>query len=310
MTSKGGKYRIQAVAEMTGVSAATLRAWERRYGFPSPERTSSSYRLYSDQDVELIQRMRQLCDEEGMSVGQAAQVIMRVREHAPPPPLSPRADPFGVARDQILQAISEFDPQRIEQAVRTAMFLGSAVTVFDRILGPALRVVGERWHEGELSVGQEHLASEIIGSAAREMLRLLQPAQRDRLAVLACFADEEHSLPLLAVAFWFVEWGIHPIVLGARTPPAAVRHAREALKPQLLGLSATVKPAPHRVRELLDGYAAACEDTPWIVGGAATEDIAEAVHEAGGIALPGRDLTELRAPIEGLFARTRGRRRR
>ncbi|WP_434422398.1 MerR family transcriptional regulator [Nannocystis pusilla] len=46
-----GRYRIQSVAEMTGVSAATLRAWERRYGLPAPRRSSSAYRLYSDRDV-------------------------------------------------------------------------------------------------------------------------------------------------------------------------------------------------------------------------------------------------------------------
>ena len=41
-----GPYRIHVVAEMTGIPAATLRAWERRYGIPSPERTASGYRLY------------------------------------------------------------------------------------------------------------------------------------------------------------------------------------------------------------------------------------------------------------------------
>ena len=45
------RYRIQTVSQMTGIPAATLRAWERRYGFPEPERTQSSYRLYSEQDI-------------------------------------------------------------------------------------------------------------------------------------------------------------------------------------------------------------------------------------------------------------------
>ena len=52
--SENGRYRIQSVAEMTGVSAATLRAWERRYGVPTPSRTASAYRLYGDEDVALV----------------------------------------------------------------------------------------------------------------------------------------------------------------------------------------------------------------------------------------------------------------
>ena len=80
-----GRYRIQAVAEMTGVSAATLRAWERRYGIPSPSRTASAYRLYSDRDIALVRQVRELC-EGGMAPSQAAQVVL-TRDEAPPPPI-------------------------------------------------------------------------------------------------------------------------------------------------------------------------------------------------------------------------------
>ena len=43
---------IKEVAERTGIAAATIRMWEQRYGFPEPARTSSGYRLYTDEDVE------------------------------------------------------------------------------------------------------------------------------------------------------------------------------------------------------------------------------------------------------------------
>ena len=73
-----GRYRIQSVAEMTGVSAATLRAWERRYGIPAPQRTASAYRLYTDRDVELIRRVRELCAN-GVAPAQAVQMIRSAR---------------------------------------------------------------------------------------------------------------------------------------------------------------------------------------------------------------------------------------
>ena len=67
------KYRIQAVAEMTGIPAATLRAWERRYGVPSPMRTESADRLYSDSDIDVIRKLRELT-ENGMAPAEAARV--------------------------------------------------------------------------------------------------------------------------------------------------------------------------------------------------------------------------------------------
>jgi DICT domain-containing protein len=47
-------FAIGEVVERTGVAEATLRMWEHRYGFPTPERLASGHRRYSEQDVELI----------------------------------------------------------------------------------------------------------------------------------------------------------------------------------------------------------------------------------------------------------------
>jgi DICT domain-containing protein/predicted DNA-binding transcriptional regulator AlpA len=49
---------IKDVAERTGIAAGTIRMWEQRYGFPSPQRTSSGYRRYADADVEALRRVQ------------------------------------------------------------------------------------------------------------------------------------------------------------------------------------------------------------------------------------------------------------
>ena len=67
-------YRIQAVSKLTGVPPATLRAWERRYGFPSPERTESSYRLYSNTQVRLIKQLKALC-QQGLAPSEAVKLL-------------------------------------------------------------------------------------------------------------------------------------------------------------------------------------------------------------------------------------------
>lgn len=47
-------HGIGEVVERTGVAEATLRMWERRYGFPAPERLPSGHRRYRERDIELI----------------------------------------------------------------------------------------------------------------------------------------------------------------------------------------------------------------------------------------------------------------
>jgi DICT domain-containing protein len=58
---------IKDVAEQTGLAAGTIRMWEQRYGFPTPERTSSGYRVYTPQDVETLRRVLAY-RENGLSV--------------------------------------------------------------------------------------------------------------------------------------------------------------------------------------------------------------------------------------------------
>lgn len=295
--SENGRYRIQSVAEMTGVSAATLRAWERRYGVPSPRRTSSAYRLYSDRDVELIRRVRELC-ESGMAPSDAAKSVLAAAGEREPA-TSVDADTDEVAVQKILDAVDRFDADLLEAAVRSAMFLGQATTLFDRVFSPALEAVGERWHAGTVSVAQEHLASEIVGNALRYLLRLVQPERAPRTALLACFADEEHTTPLYGIGLRLAKWNIRALVLGARTPPHAIRHAVAETHPDLVGLSATVTPPPFRARELVDGYAEACGKTPLIIGGLASEKLREAIEARGAHVAP-HDPDRLRALVETL----------
>lgn len=294
MASRRGKYRIQTVAEMTGIPAATLRAWERRYGIPSPERSSSSYRLFSDHDVSSIRKLKELCDE-GMAPAEAARMVARIQEASNTPV---DADPYKRASENILRAVEDFDPTGVERAVRSAMFLGSASTVYQRVIGPTMRAVGERWHEGSFSIAQEHMATEALGAAARDMLRLLDPAAGAKEAVVACFADEEHALPLYGVAFVLVQWGLRPVVLGAKTPPSAVRHAVESIQPGLVALSVTLSPPAYRARELIDSYADAVGDVPWIVGGPASEDLREPIEGSGGMVVGNQPIDGAKALVD------------
>jgi DNA-binding transcriptional MerR regulator len=78
MSDEQGRYRINWVSEQTGISEATLRAWERRYRVPEPARTPSGYRVYSVSDVQKVRRMRELCDG-GMPPSEAALAVAQRR---------------------------------------------------------------------------------------------------------------------------------------------------------------------------------------------------------------------------------------
>lgn len=290
-----GRYRIQVVAELTGVPAATLRAWERRYGIPQPSRSESAYRLYSARDVEMVRQLQDLCAN-GVAISQAARMVREATGEAGAA-VSVAQDVYGTALERILDAVRAFDAERIEEESARAAFLGPATTVYERVFAPLLRIVGEQWHAGTLSVAQEHLASHIVGGVTRGVARVVQPTGDLPLIVLACFAEEDHELGMHGVAIRLASWGIRSVDLGARVPPTALGDAVRRLSPQAVGLSLTIAHDIARARALVDEYAEACDGTPWLVGGAASGAVAARVLQRGGIVIEG-DLVASKTVIE------------
>lgn len=294
-----GRYRIHVVSELTGVPAPTLRAWERRHGIPTPARTSSAYRLYSDRDVEMVRRLRDLCAS-GIAIAEAAKQVRATIE--PPPPLeTDESDPYAMAAQRILDAVTDFNPDSIEREVARAACLGSATVIFERVYAPTLRRVGDLWHQGALSVAQEHLVSGLITDTVRGFVRLLQPSGAARRVLLACFEHEEHVIGMYGVAMRLAAWGVRVIELGARTPPDALGDAIEKVRPDAVGLSITVTPTPvERARPLVEAYAAACGKTPWFVGGAAVRTVAPFVAAHGAMVIDG-EIHDARPQIEQML---------
>src|SRR5512134_1551923 len=70
MYSTTPAFNLKVVLKETGLAADTLRAWERRYGLPSPNRTAGGHRLYSQRDIETIKWLMKR-QEEGLSISRA-----------------------------------------------------------------------------------------------------------------------------------------------------------------------------------------------------------------------------------------------
>ena len=263
------------VAELTGVPAATLRAWERRYGIPSPQRSPNGYRQYSRDDVEKVRSLRRLVAE-GLSASRAAE---QVRQNKPPRPSENLNTDlvFTTMIERILGALRRFDPDALDHELRRALLLGDGPVVYERVMVPVMRSVGEL--DG-LGVAHVHLASEVLRHVAQDLHRLSQPPRPLGLAVLACFPHEQHVLPLYGIAFQLHQRRIRTLVLGAQTPPEAIAVAVERLRPDLIGLSVTMPPDQPEI--LFQAYADACGMVPWVVGGSGTAALATLIESRGG----------------------------
>jgi MerR family transcriptional regulator, light-induced transcriptional regulator len=227
-----GYLRIGELARRTGVSPELLRAWEQRYGLLQPTRTAGGFRLYSAADEARVRRMQGHVAN-GLAAAQAAQLSLSAE------PAQSSAPSAAAMLDDEASMLAEFLDRLDESAANNALdLLFSAYTVeavLQRVLIPYLQRLGQRWEAGEVSVAQEHFASNLIRG------RLLGLAQgwgqgRGPAAVLACLPGELHELGLLVFGVALRRRGWRITYLGTNSPIDAVADVTRSLPPAVVVL--------------------------------------------------------------------------
>lgn len=223
------RLRIGEVARRTGVGTELLRAWERRYGLLAPERTESGYRLYSDADVGRVTRMQELLAS-GLSAAEAARQALA----EPPEPASDgaRAD----VRAELRSALDRLDDAAAHAAFDRLLAAYSLRPVLEDVVLPLLRELGDGWSRGEVSVAQEHFASNLVRGRLLGLARGWDRGAGPR-AVLACPPGERHDLGLLAFGLALREHGWRITFLGADTPAETLVETVNALEPRAVVLA-------------------------------------------------------------------------
>jgi len=234
-------FNVKAMAHQTGVAPATLRAWERRYGVPSPPRTDSGYRLYSARDVAIIRWLKAQI-EAGMNISQAVS-LLQTQIHVPEEEreYAVAALPPSLQRlhDDVIAATLEFDEIGVERALGEAFALFSLEDVCISLLQPVMVTVGEKWHAGSLSIGHEHFITNIIQRRLLALLAATPLPHHAQRVVTACAPEEYHQLGLLMISVFLRRDGYGVVYLGQSTPALRIEEVLERVKPEALLVSAT-----------------------------------------------------------------------
>jgi hypothetical protein len=142
--------------------------------------------------------------------------------------------PGGTAETRgLARAAMALDAASIRVAVERAVVEHGVVPTWTELLCPVLVAVGERWAATGEGVEVEHLLAETAGSALRAVGTAPEP-RNGRPVLLACAPDEQHSLPLAALAAALAEQGIGARLLGGGLPLTALRAAVRRTGPAAL----------------------------------------------------------------------------
>jgi methanogenic corrinoid protein MtbC1 len=240
-------YNPQAVVQLTGVPAPTFRAWERRYGVPHPARLPGGQRLYSEADVALIRWLHERTAD-GMTISRAVR-LLEARRVEPASQPAPESRSFPQLQADLLERLLAFDAPGAERVMGEALALYPLEDVCLELFQPALVEIGERWHQGTLSVAAEHFATHLIGNKLAALLQVYLGSERGQPVLLACATGELHEVGLLLVALFLARRGWAIVFLGASVPAVDLQSAVQRLRPSLVILSATTEETARQLVE-------------------------------------------------------------
>ncbi|WEV76919.1 MerR family transcriptional regulator [Janibacter cremeus] len=282
-------YTIKRAAELTGVPAATLRAWERRYDIVEPRRTDAGYRIYDEESLDRIREMAALLAD-GWSASNAAAEVSRRRSTAgtsaaarPPspavpssagadtPPPAPTDGPTATAR--LIEAATSLDPAAVARVLDERFSRTSFELVVDDWLMPALEEVGRAWSEGRISVAGEHLVSHAVLRRLAAAYDAAGSRPGSPSVIIGLPAGVHHELGVFAFAVALRRLGVNTVHLGPDLPSPAWSTALEAHAARHAVLSV---PRPEDVpatRELIETLRSSHDDVSVFVGGGRQDDL-------------------------------------
>jgi DNA-binding transcriptional MerR regulator/methylmalonyl-CoA mutase cobalamin-binding subunit len=241
------RHPIAVVAERTGLSQDILRVWERRYRAVSPTRTTGGERLYSDADIERLRLLdaavsagRRIGRVAGLSTNDLAQLVDEDRAadaRRVSPRAAPAADSDATLVSAALERVRDLDAGGLDALLRRGAAVVGAPAVLEHTVVPLLRRIGDWWHDGRLSIAQEHMASAVIEGFVLDATRSMAVSAGAPSLLVATPAGSRHVIAAALVAAAAAADGWRVLFLGGDLPAAEIARAAVAAGASAVALS-------------------------------------------------------------------------
>jgi methylmalonyl-CoA mutase cobalamin-binding subunit len=216
---------IGALARSVGVTEGTLRNWERRYGYPLPERTKGGHRIYGT-DVEA--KLKLVCT--AMRSGHRPAQLLKLEEPQlkallpRPGDVAPRPD----KKEALSPDPSLVDAARAFSSDALLKMFGSRVARVGLLrfvqedAGGIVEGMGAAWSSGAMDIEHEHFVSEVLRDFLASKWRSLKVSLEGPCVVCGTLPGEQHGLGLQFVACCLAASGYRVLFLGTNLPAASI----------------------------------------------------------------------------------------
>jgi methanogenic corrinoid protein MtbC1 len=189
---------------------------------------------------------------EGLAISHAIRLLLDRLAEGPAPAAPGDGRPPAALAEELELALTSFDAAWASAVIAEASALHPIESVCQDVVGPMLIRVGDRWHDGELSVAAEHFATAFV---RRKLFALLDAHETGRgrgLVFAACAPEDWHEVGILMVSLFLVRRGFRVAYLGPSLTAVGLGEALRRQRPDLLCISATWEESADRLREIVE----------------------------------------------------------
>lgn len=263
-------FPIGAVERDTGIGRDTLRIWERRYGFPIPERNPKGERIYSEQQLRTLQIIKRLLDQglrPGKVVGLQEDELQAISEQL----LAPEDKPsdYSPQLAGLLDCVNSHDSKQLWTLLEQNLLKQGLKAFITDTVAPLISIIGEKWAQGDMRIFEEHFITRQLTLFIDSVISKIPVTADAKTVLLATFPGEPHSLGLLMLESLLRDKGVAVVNLGTEMPLdqliLAIKHYQ--VKSVLLSFSGAYNSNGIR-QELLDMAQRLPDDIRVYVGGA------------------------------------------
>ncbi len=213
-------YQITELEQLTGIKAHTIRIWEKRYNLIEPDRTSTNYRRYSDDQVKKLLNVSTLLSN-GFKISKIAafsekEFHLKISESK----AFKNGDVICTTFiNDLLSTMIDFDEQAFEKAYSAVINRFGLFEAMLNVLYPLLNQIGLLWSINNVSPAQEHFASCLIKRKIMSATDGLPFAKtRKKKFLLLLVPGEMHDISLLFANYIIRSKGHETIYLGQDVP--------------------------------------------------------------------------------------------
>lgn len=215
--------------------------WEKRYRLISPQRGSNRYRLYTEEDVNLLKYLVKEI-QLGQSIGELAslgkdEILVRMKSEKKEESKEENHTNDPLIND-LEKALAPLDQVAFERMLNEMMALMPFEEVFRRVLIPLQIRVGELWFEEKVSIAVEHFVTTQVKQKLFSVMNILGMRNGPKV-VIACPPWDLHEIGAQMVAYHCSTLGYQSTLLGANLPIESLIHFCTRSNPDAVALSFT-----------------------------------------------------------------------